>query len=346
MTPSRCAIARSPASSRTWWSSSSALCALAALALAFLPAPGCTRDAGGHPAPAVTQTADSGPVSLRLALDRAEINPAETVRLSLTIAADEGCIVEPPEIGEKLGDFSVVAREEGPVGLVGARSSRTYLYTLEPFLPGEYTIPAIEVPYRTGPDAPRRDSPRADGIAATQPVTVRVVSILPEGAPPEPGPARGVVEPAEPRSLAVPITLAVVCAAAFSAAGALALRRRRAAPPAAAASADLAILLARAERGEAPPLETCNHAAGLLRRALSARIPGAAAMTTEQLLAAAPRAGLTAHELEQLRSLFQRCDAARYAAEPPDHARLLADLRAAVAIAAHLEQPAGPGARP
>jgi hypothetical protein len=63
-------------------------------------------------------------------------------------------------------------------------------------------------------------------------------------------------------------------------------------------------------------------------------------MTTEQLLAAAPRSGITAHDLDQLRDFLLLCDAARYAGEPADAATLRAGLATMAALAAHVESAA------
>lgn len=283
------------------------------------------------PAGGATQTATHGPLELRLTTDRAEMTTAQVLRLSLRVSAPDGYSVTPPAVGETIGDFAVLARDERPARLEAGRLIFEMSYTLEPFLAGAYTIPSLEITYaKLGGATP--------SVATTGELTVKVASLLADDAKLDPGAARAVMGVGMPASA---VTLIVAASAAMvlagGAAGMIVLRRRT---RAAERVADQIESLRRdGEAGKASVTDLCDRGSALVRRAFEARIAGASALTTDELIGAAPRAGITEHELAQLRDFLRACDAVRYAGEPADRDSFRSLLSAMVGVAAHVERP-------
>ena len=154
-----------------------ALCLLAALVLA----PGCGRDVS-TPAEeedtGIRRVFERGPVQVVLTLDRKEPSIADRVNFSIEITAQEDYEAELPRFGDKLEQFGIVdyhtleetLDEDGRV-----HTGRSYV--LEPFLSGEYTIPAMTVTFtKKGEDEAEAHT------VETEPITLTVRSLLPEQA--------------------------------------------------------------------------------------------------------------------------------------------------------------------
>jgi hypothetical protein len=274
-----------------------------------------------------------GPAKVTIEADRTELNPAQQVHLTITASVPGGYSVTLPAANAKLGDFAVATRADDPPKLIGGRISRSVSVTLDPFLPGDYMIPALDIAYS-------RIGGGESGTLKTEPMTFHVSSLLTADAKLEPGPARGVVPPPVARSgwmmPAMIGGLSVALAGAITTG--LALRRRRSATGPGSAEA-LATLRDRAGSGEVSLRGVCDEAPQLVRRAFARRITRPEAMTTEELLGAAPQSGITAHELERVRDFLHACDAARFAGEEADREQLLNGLTAMAALAAGLERP-------
>jgi hypothetical protein len=122
----------------------------------------------------IDETYRRGPVNLRVAIDRKEITIADRVTMLIEARAEEGYRVELPRFGDKLQQFGIVdyrnpqpELEEG--GVVVTRR----LYTLEPFLSGEYRVPPMSLTFQeTGDSTLYR--------LESDTLTVSVRSILPE----------------------------------------------------------------------------------------------------------------------------------------------------------------------
>jgi hypothetical protein len=109
-------------------------------------------------------------------LDNQKPNIAERIRLTLEVTAPEEYDATMPSVGEKLGQFRVVDCRSTPPVLVGGsqiRQIRTYI--LEPFLPGEYSMPPMKVAFR-----PRGGQESDKQELETDEIKIQVKSVLPD----------------------------------------------------------------------------------------------------------------------------------------------------------------------
>ncbi len=141
------------------------------LCLLFL---GCAeKDAG--PVWEVDKLYKKGPVELHLRVSKERITIAERLTLELEALAEEGYEVELPRFGEKLEEFGIVDYESPPKELTeDGRVKTLRVYTLEPFLSGDYKIPSMTVLFR--------ETGGTDGEheLQTEEVAVQVNSLLPK----------------------------------------------------------------------------------------------------------------------------------------------------------------------
>jgi len=254
--------------------------ALTLLALCQRSAPAAPPAPRGSIPAALERTVESGETSLSLRADKAEMGAAERLRVELMARVGRGYNAEFPTAGEKLGDFGIVSSVDRPVRLTvsgGLEYVREYL--LEPFLPGDYTIPAIVVGFRS----------TATGQASelrTEPLTVRVTSLLAQDeSPNDTGDYRGVVEPDATATNLLRMVLGAVAAALAGLSCVVWLVRRRRArnPPGKNVESRLLALRARASTMGAPAI--CDQVAELVRTCLSRRCnPLAAGMTTDEVV--------------------------------------------------------------
>lgn len=130
---------------------------------------GC-RTGGESSGPAIEQHHENGAAAISLQVDRDEITVADSLLVTLEATVPEGETLKFPEPGEKLGEFTLVGTTESEPRLgEDSRITLTRVYELEPFLPGDYEIPSLEISFGDGQSI------------ATEPVSIAVVSVLPEG---------------------------------------------------------------------------------------------------------------------------------------------------------------------
>jgi len=175
-----------------------------------------------------------GPFSVRLVADKDSLSCAESVVLSIEAETEDGYEVVFPEFGDKLGEFSVRDhREEKPQRTREGRTVTRKIITLDPFLPGDYTIAPMQVRFHkkvenaSGEESGSPEQkPRHEHEITTEEITIRVNSLLEKERKPELNPIKGPVSlPAEPLSpLAILLGLG---AAALAAGGAFLLIKRR-----------------------------------------------------------------------------------------------------------------------
>lgn len=189
---------------------------LAAAILVLLLAAGSCGERGGdgdQAPPPVTQVHESPGARLELRLDRAVMTTAESALLRLELESAETDSVEFPDLDEGIGGFAVTRSQSLPDRLGQAGTAvRGREYVLQPFLPGDYEIPALTVT-RNG----------ADEIA-TEPLTVVVESVIEDTESPE---LRDIADPID-----VPVpwwwwAVGVLLVVAVLAGAAWWLRRRR-----------------------------------------------------------------------------------------------------------------------
>lgn len=121
----------------------------------------------GQPPPAVTQLQEHGGARLELTLERDSLTTAETVGLRLEVECAESDTVEFPDADSGFGVFSVIRDRQLPARLAAdGRLLRGREYELQPFLPGEYEVPALTVRLNGGLEI------------SSEPVQVTVESVL------------------------------------------------------------------------------------------------------------------------------------------------------------------------
>ena len=125
---------------RTVW-----LAALIALAVAACQA-GPGED--GATVYEIDETFDRGPLAVRLAVDRATVTLADTLHLVIEARCESGYRAELPVLGAELGEFGIRDYGFEPPVLEDDGTVRTrHWYDLEPFLSGDYELPAVTVTF-------------------------------------------------------------------------------------------------------------------------------------------------------------------------------------------------------
>lgn len=151
-----------------------------------------TGPEGGSTVTQPRAAADSG-ARLNISVDRSAITTVDRLTLRVSLVTPVGVAAKLPDIADDIGGFSAIARnDEIPRVSVDANGGATLVLartlTLEPFLAGEYTIPALEA--RVGP-------PSSERVVKSEPIVVKVSSVIPSGEEPKEAEARGVLDPAK-----------------------------------------------------------------------------------------------------------------------------------------------------
>jgi len=127
-----------------------------------------------------SDTYTRGPFTLTQKIDKREITVADQVKIILETTAPENFEVTFPQYKKSLGDFTLVDTQTVPPRLTGAgntmRIIHTVSYTVEPYLPGTYTIPAMTVVITD-----KQHSKNPDTVATGE-KQIEVKSLLPKDA--------------------------------------------------------------------------------------------------------------------------------------------------------------------
>ena len=274
--------------------------------------------------PAVVQESESGGTRVSLSLDRDALTTAEDASLRLVVESAETDTVGFPNSERGFGDFAVISDEPlREILLDDGRVVRGREYVLQPFLPGEFELPALEIVVN------------GSTRIATDPVAITVESVLED---PEEAELRDIAEPVD-----VPIpwwwwVVATVFLVALLAAGAWWLKRRkeaRSAPrvvtPHEAALAALDALLAEG----LPVAEGIKpfylRLSDIVRRYVEERFGlRAPEQTTEEFLATMAAAPVIRSDHQTLlRSFLERADMVKFARFAPDEDEISASVEAA-----------------
>lgn len=186
--------------------------------------------------PAIKKTYQRGPFGVRLLADKDSLSIAESVLLTIEAEVEEGFEAELPKFGEKLGEFGIRDyRDDPPRPTPEKKIISRKIYTLEPFLSGDYVIAPMEVRFRKQAEAAGEDEngtnrgglwPRA---ISTDEITIRVNSLLEKDQKelalnPIKGPVELPAQPIPPRYL----LLGLVVAGLVAGGTLLFIRRKRA----------------------------------------------------------------------------------------------------------------------
>lgn len=234
------------------------------------------------------QTVRAGPIEATLKLDRSVLNPAQSLIATLTVRAASGVRVSLPPVEAKLGGFSVVSAVDEPLRTVSANSREEQVferrYRLEPFLPGDYTLPPLEIRWQK--------SASESGVARTAEVKVSVESLLPreagkDGKPLDPGTIRDAyTPPAERKVGAIWIGIAIgISVASVAGAGLWALGRKRHAADEVAGLLERVQAMRQVAGADAANPDALHELAAALRGALANRVePSATTAETDVLV--------------------------------------------------------------
>ena len=292
--------------------------------------------AGGERAAAVEwqvrRSAGGDGAALAVRLDRDRITTAQWLTLEVEVHAAEGRAVRLPGPAEVEGGSLRVARmHTEPPELVSAGAVRWLRrFELQPFLAGDYTVPALQVSVAEAPAAGAESAVESavDTNLTTEPIAVTVVSVID---PAESAPrAREVPDPVAvaPRIAQVALLAGVGLAVAGAGVASVVWWRRRTArmrarealiPPHEAALRALRAL----DEGDLPesdPLGFHHAVADILRRYLEQRFAvHAPERTTEELMLIVGDADwLDNLQRRALHAFLARCDQVKFAgARPP-----------------------------
>jgi hypothetical protein len=122
----------------------------------------------------LVRTAERGPVTLSVRIDRAELTIPEQMTLTITVESELGVEVTVPDLGESFGGFGVAGFADAEPVKDNFKVRQERVFTLDTFVPGSQSVPSIAVEF-----ADRRE--KADGSRAvyedmvtTEPITVTV----------------------------------------------------------------------------------------------------------------------------------------------------------------------------
>lgn len=151
---------------------------LLAVAGALALCAGCRRDsdrAEAKTAFEVDKVYQRGPVTVHVRLDRTKITIAETVLLQFEATVRPDYEIQMPKVDDALQNFGLVGWDH-PGRRLDAKNHvvTTYEYRLEPFLSGNYELPAFTFVFH---DA---NEPDARHELSSEPIAVEVASLLGE----------------------------------------------------------------------------------------------------------------------------------------------------------------------
>jgi hypothetical protein len=121
----------------------------------------------------VDKVYERGPATVHVRLDKTKLTIADTVLLQFEATLQPGYKIEMPKVDKVLENFGIVDWDDLGEKL-GAKNNvvTTYQYRLEPFLSGNYEIPAFTFQFHDAND------PNAAHELASEPIAVEVTSLL------------------------------------------------------------------------------------------------------------------------------------------------------------------------
>jgi len=140
---------------------------------------GCEKDAqrsGDTKEFEIDKPYEQGPLSVHVRLDKDKINIAETVLLEFEAAIEPGYEVQMPKVEQVYENFGIVDWDN-PGDRLDENNNvvRSYQYRLEPFVSGNFSIPAFTFEFR---DVNSVEEKKYE--LTTEPIEVEVTSLLGE----------------------------------------------------------------------------------------------------------------------------------------------------------------------
>ena len=139
-------------------------------------AAGCKRDAQSNAGKGrfeVDKVYERGPATVHVRLDKTKMTIADTVLLQFEATLQPGYQIEMPKVDKVLENFGIVDWDNLGEKLDAKNQVvTTYQYKLEPFLSGNYEIPAFTFVFHDAND------PGARHELASEPIPVEVTSLL------------------------------------------------------------------------------------------------------------------------------------------------------------------------
>ncbi|MHC5061047.1 MAG: BatD family protein [Planctomycetota bacterium] len=141
--------------------------------------PGCAEDAPSGSAEsefATDKLFERGPLSVRVRLEKDTMTIAETVLLQFEAAIDPKYDLQMPQVGAELTNFGILDWDN-PGDRFDENNNivSTYQYRLEPFLSGDYQIPAFTFEFTDANSVAEKKY-----TLTTEPVDIEVTSLLGE----------------------------------------------------------------------------------------------------------------------------------------------------------------------
>jgi len=137
---------------------------------------GCRRDSAGDAREGqfeVDKVYERGPATVHVRLDKTKLSIADTVLLQFEATLQSGYKIEMPKVDKVLESFGIVDWDNLGEKLDAKNNVvTTYQYRLEPFLSGNYEIPAFTFGFRDTND------PNARHELSSEPIAVEVTSLL------------------------------------------------------------------------------------------------------------------------------------------------------------------------
>ncbi|MGE5297334.1 MAG: DUF4381 family protein [Solirubrobacterales bacterium] len=137
---------------------------------------GCKRDATGGVKSSqfeVDKVYERGPATVHVRLDKTKLTIADTVLLQFEATLQSGYKIDMPKVDKVLENFGIVDWDDLGSKLDAKNNVvTTYQYRLEPFLSGNYEIPAFTFVFHDAND------PNGTHELASEPIPVEVTSLL------------------------------------------------------------------------------------------------------------------------------------------------------------------------
>ncbi len=130
--------------------------------------------ATSQPVTNAERTAETGPVALRVTIDRTDVAVPDQIKMTIAIEAEIGVEVTMPELGETLGSFGVAGFVDDEPQEDDFKETRSRVYTLDTILSGELEVPPISVSFADPREKADGSHAMYEDTVSTGPIPVTV----------------------------------------------------------------------------------------------------------------------------------------------------------------------------